>query len=222
MKKQLFILWVFLFTFISVKANDDPPHLPVELIYFKAEVFNNIVLLAWGTATELNNYGFFVERSTTEDFSEFVTLGFVEGHGTSFNTWHYTFEDTTITIAGAYFYRLNQMDIDGNNKYSNVISVIVTSVYEENYKPIAFVLNQNYPNPFNPETNISFSINTDDWVTLVIYDILGNEIETLIDNYLLKGEYNIKFNAEEKTSGIYIYSLRVGNRVISRKMVLQK
>ncbi len=224
MKKNTFLLFTFiLINSIFAKFNDDPPHLPVELIYFKADVYQNLVLLSWGTATELNNYGFVIERSTTEDFAVFENLGFVEGHGTSYNTWHYTFEDTTITIAGTYFYRLNQLDIDGNNKYSPTVSVVVTSVEtpidREHYD---FKLNQNYPNPFNPETNIVFSITNNAHVSLVIYDVLGNVIKTLVDENLSVGNYNIMFDGENLSSGVYLYKLQVNNKLISKKMVLQK
>lgn len=202
---------------------DDPPHLPVELIYFKADVYHNIVLLSWGTATELNNYGFVVERSTNDQFLPTVNLGFVEGHGTSFNTWHYTFEDTTITSVGTYFYRLNQIDIDGNSKYSPTVSVSVTAVKEENsIKSYSFNLEQNFPNPFNPSTIINFSVPYKTKVNLTIYDLLGHTVRLLVNEELFEGNYSVEFNATNNPSGVYFYKLQIGNNTITKKMILQK
>ncbi|HPN38824.1 MAG TPA: T9SS type A sorting domain-containing protein [Melioribacteraceae bacterium] len=224
MKKSFLFILTFLFiSVIFAKSNDDPPHLPVELIYFKADVYYNIVLLSWGTATELNNYGFVIERSTTEDFVNFENLGFVEGHGTSYNTWHYSFEDTTISVAGTYFYRLNQIDIDGNNKYSPTVSVVITNIEDEiNVNNLNFNLEQNFPNPFNPATTIRFSLKNSNKVLLIVYDNLGKIVKTLIDKELSSGDYSIIFNAENLTSGIYFYSLKAGNKTITKKMIYQK
>lgn len=88
--------------------------------------------------------------------------------------------------------------------------------------PIEFELMQNYPNPFNPETTISYTINESNNVELKIYDILGNYIATLVNESKQPGRYNVKFNAADYSSGAYIYSLNVGNKIVTKKCLLIK
>lgn len=88
--------------------------------------------------------------------------------------------------------------------------------------PKAFNLEQNYPNPFNPNTNIRFSISESGFVTLKIYDILGREVSTLVNENLNAGKYDISFDASNLTSGVYYYTLTAGNFVETRKMILSK
>ena len=87
--------------------------------------------------------------------------------------------------------------------------------------PTEFKLKQNFPNPFNPITNISFDIPESGKVTLMIFDILGNEVKTLINEYKA-GNYNIGFNASNLSSGIYIYQLQLNDKIARRKLVLLK
>ena len=88
--------------------------------------------------------------------------------------------------------------------------------------PLGFNLNQNYPNPFNPNTSISYSIPENAFVTLKIYDVLGNEVEVLINEQKESGNYQIDFNASELSSGIYYYTLTAGNFTSTKKMSLIK
>jgi len=85
-----------------------------------------------------------------------------------------------------------------------------------------FELAQNYPNPFNPSTSIKYAIGTRQFVTLKIYDVLGNEIETLVDEEKQVGTYELNWNASNLPSGIYFYQLRAGSFVETKKMVLMK
>lgn len=94
---------------------------------------------------------------------------------------------------------------------------------ENNFtQPKEFLLQQNYPNPFNPSTNIQYSISTTQFVTIKVYDILGNEIATLVNDYKPAGTYEVTFNASKLSSGIYFYKLQSGNFVQTRKMILLK
>jgi hypothetical protein len=88
--------------------------------------------------------------------------------------------------------------------------------------PSAFALEQNYPNPFNPTTNIRYSIPSEGFVTLRIYDMLGQEVATLVNHVQSAGVYTANFNAGSMTSGIYFYSLKVGDNVLVKKMMLIK
>ena len=96
-----------------------------------------------------------------------------------------------------------------------------TTVEEENI-PESFQLFQNYPNPFNPTTTLSFVIGYSSFVSLKVYDVLGNEIATLVDEEKTAGKYEVSFNSTELPSGVYIYQLNSGNYIQTRKMVILK
>jgi photosystem II stability/assembly factor-like uncharacterized protein len=187
---------------------------PVELVSFSAEVFGGNVNLSWMTATELNNYGFQVERKNFES-TEWVNIGFVNGNGSTTETQHYSFSDNSISV-GKYFYRLKQLDYSGSFEYSNEVEVTILEVLND------FTLNQNYPNPFNPSTRISFSIPKSGFTSLKIYDVLGNEVSNPIEGELNEGNYEIQFNASNLSSGIYFYSLTSGEFSKTMKMILSK
>jgi photosystem II stability/assembly factor-like uncharacterized protein len=88
--------------------------------------------------------------------------------------------------------------------------------------PPSFVLYQNYPNPFNPSTIIPFSLPESGWVTLKVYDILGREVQTLIEEFRPAGTYNVRFDNTESASGVFLYQLRIHNSVLSKRMILSK
>ena len=188
--------------------------LPVELTSFTAKVVGNTIELNWITATEVNNYGFEVERSSNMTMNEWERIGFVEGQGNSNSPKEYSFTDSPkggLKIC----YRLKQIDTDGKYAYSNVINIEINL-------PIEVRLNQNYPNPFNPSTNISYSISKSSRVVLRVYDILGNLVTTLVNENQEIGSYTIDFNAGELSSGIYYYKLQADNFVAVKKMLLLK
>jgi len=105
---------------------------------------------------------------------------------------------------------------------NNDTSGVVTSIKGSSPIPFAYVLNQNYPNPFNPTTTINFSLNKPSRVKLIVYDILGRKITTLVDGFKYSGSYSIVFNGSNLSSGIYIYCLITdyGNQI--KKLVLTK
>lgn len=207
---------------LPLLAQKPPDTLPVEIYYFEAEIIDTIVLLKWGTATEINNYGFNVERGNF-DMSQWETLGYVEGHGTSFSPKHYLFEDTAAVSNVIYNYRLLQIDNDGGTEYSDTISIsIITEIYDQEFKDFGFELDQNFPNPFNPITNIGFRISEFGFVSLRIYDILGNELSTLINEEKYPGEYFIQFSGDKLPSGIYFYTLTTHSFSSTKKLILLK
>jgi len=196
---------------------------PVELISFTSTVVGNVVKLAWITATETNNSGFEILRSAQND-NDWETIGFVPGFGTTTEPKSYSYTDENIK-SGIYKYRLKQKDFDGTVTYSHEIEV------EIDLTPKEFVLNQNYPNPFNPSTKIKFtipSVGTQRAVSvqLKVYDVLGNEIATLVNEELPAGEFEVEFNTSSikhnPSSGIYFYQLKSGRFVMTKKMVLLK
>jgi len=195
---------------------DNP--LPVELVSFEAKLLEKSILLEWDTATEINNYGFDVERQQSElrsNNSDWEKLGFIEGHGTSNSLKKYSFIDKSLETSGKYCYRLKQVDIDGNFEYSNIVEINLS-------KPLNFVLDQNYPNPFNPTTSISYSIPEYGYVTLGIYDVLGDEVVRLEDTYKSAGNYVFFFDASKLTSGVYFCTIKSGKFVQTKKMSLMK
>jgi hypothetical protein len=188
---------------------------PVELISFTANVSENTVNLNWQTATETNNSGFQIERCEKLEAGneEYKAIGFISGNGTTTEQQSYSFVDKNIS-AGKYKYRLKQIDFDGTFEYSNEIDVDIT--------PDEFALEQNYLNPFNPSTSIQYSISSKQFVTLKVYDVLGNEITTLVNEEKSAGSYNVQFTMDNFSSGIYFYKLTAGEFVQTRKMILIK
>jgi hypothetical protein len=194
---------------------------PVELTSFTGKSNDGNVILSWSTATETNNQGFEILRSTQNDNNEWKKIGFVSGHGTTTETQHYSFTDNDIK-PDKYQYKLKQIDYDGTFEYSQIVEVEVPFVNQ-------FSLAQNYPNPFNPITNIEFRIAGFGFVTLKVYDILGREIATLVNEEKPAGEYEVEFNAvshsgevRNLTSGIYFYKLQAGSVIETKKMILLK
>ncbi len=193
--------------------------IPVEIISFTVSVFSNGIELCWMTATETNNQGFKIERKSKDN--NFETIGFVSGNGTSTEPKSYSFTDRNVE-PGVYQYRLKQVDFDGSFTYSDIIEVEVDA-------PIEFSLEQNYPNPFNPSTTIRYQVPERSFITLKVYDILGNEIATLVTEEKPAGSYEVEFNShsglsgiKELPSGIYFYKLQAGNFVQTKKMILLK
>jgi hypothetical protein len=186
--------------------------LPVELSSFSATITGNTVKLNWATTTELNNSGFDILRQAQND--QWEKIAFVKGHGTTTEVHNYSFIDANLN-GGRYAYKLKQLDFNGSFKYSD-------AVYVEIAQPLNFKLFQNYPNPFNPSTTINFQIQETEFVTLKVYDILGNEITTLVNEKKESGSYNIAYNASGLSSGTYIYQLRMGSFVETKKLILIK
>jgi hypothetical protein len=183
--------------------------IPVELISFTANASEGLVELSWITATETNNQGFEVQRSSG---GEFETIAFVEGHGTTTETQTYSYSDRNVNV-GSYSYRLKQIDFDGTFEYSDEIEVEVNG-------PLTFALEQNYPNPFNPTTTISYSLPLKSQVELAIYNALGESVMQLVNEEKSIGSYEVNFNATNLPSGIYFYRLKAGSFVETKKMVL--
>ena len=92
----------------------------------------------------------------------------------------------------------------------------------ESEVPVEYKLTQNYPNPFNPSTMIEFSIVNPEFVTLKVYNILGQEVATLVNEMKNPGNYSVRFDASNLSSGVYIYKLQTESYTATRKMILQK
>lgn len=183
---------------------------PVELTSFTASVVGNSVQLQWATATETNNQGFEIQRSS--DNVNFATVAFIRGSGTTTETKYYSYVDNT-DMSGSFYYRLKQLDFGGNYHFSNIVEVT---------RVVSFELSQNYPNPFNPSTTISFSLPQSSLVTLKVYDILGSEVAELVNGQVEAGIHKVNFNAYNLNSGIYFYTIKAGNFTETKKLMLVK
>jgi len=205
-------------------GNNSSP-LPVELNTFSAKATKNLVTLKWETKTEVDNYGFEVERSLSSHSSslnghslsaEWEMIGFVAGSGNSNAPKSYSFKDNT-PRTGKVLYRLKQIDNDGTFSHSEVIEVEVEL-------PTEFKLEQNYPNPFNPTTKIQYQLPVNSHVKLELYSITGEKVSTLVNNELEAGYYTLILNANELklASGVYFYRLITNEYTSNKKMILIK
>lgn len=185
--------------------------IPVELISFSAKVVNGQVLLNWTSASEKNNLGFEIEKFFSD---QWYKIGFVEGKGTTTNQSSYSFVDKNLK-QGTFSYRLKQIDFDGSFSYSKAVDVSVEL-------PNQFALEQNYPNPFNPTTTIEYRLPEKSNITLKIYDVLGREIVTLVNEEKEAGIYRIDFDASKLTSGVYYAQIYAGLFNQVKKMTLVK
>ena len=145
---------------------------------------------------------------------DFGIVGFIEGNGTTTEIQNYSFIDENL-LPGIHSYRLKQVDFDGTSELSDVIEVEVSA-------PIEYSLSQNYPNPFNPSTTIIYSIPEDGHVTLKVYDVLGNEVASLVDEQKQSGSFDVNFNASALSSGVYYYQIKAGEFTSTKKLVLMK
>ena len=186
--------------------------LPVELTSFTASANGAEVILNWSTATELNNYGFEIQRKALD--CDFATVAFVKGQGTTTQQNQYSFADKNLD-EGKYFYRLKQMDYGGQYSYSQTVEVDVRML--NNYS-----LEQNYPNPFNPTTTIGYVLQEKSNAKLTLLNSLGEEIAVLVNGEQDKGYHKVEFDATKLSSGVYFYKLTTGNFISTRKMMLLK
>ena len=199
-------------TINTINPADAP--LPVELNSFTAKVIDGKkVELNWVTITEVNNYGFNVERRINE--GEWNSITFIEGHGTTNSPKEYSYSDKDLFAGGSKFqYRLKQVDNDGQFEYSDIVEVEVV--------PNQYELSQNYPNPFNPGTTIRFSLPKQTELKLNLYNMLGELVETIAEGNYEVGNYKVTFNASNLPSGVYIYRIESSDFVQTKKMMLLK
>jgi len=188
---------------------------PVELLAFTASVNSSGVQLLWSTASELNNQGFEIQRSVDNE-DNFAIVGFVNGKGSSSEINYYSFTDRP-DLNGSHqlYYRLKQVDFDGTFNYSNVANAVYNV-------PLEYTLDQNFPNPFNPSTRITYFIPKESFVSIKVYDFLGREVKTLVNDFQSTGSYEIVFDASDLPSGTYFYTLLADNYSVTKKMLLLK
>jgi hypothetical protein len=212
--------------YFTATASGNPNNqttLPVEYTSFTASATKSSTTLSWNTATEVNNFGFEVEKRAVSNgqggvvSDQWKKIGFVSGNGTSNTPHSYSFKDEKIS-RGTYAYRLKQTDNSGAFKYSQETEVTIAA-------PKNFALSQNYPNPFNPSTVISYELpdgGTPHVVSLRVYDVMGREVASLVNETKEAGFYEVKFDASGLASGLYFYRLQTGNFTAVKKLIFMK
>lgn len=184
----------------------------VELNSFTANLLNDgNVFIEWETKDE-NNLAFEIERRSFSD--NYTTVGSFPGSIKMISPKHYSFTDNTVK-AGTYLYRLKQMNNLGEYEYSSEVEIQLNV-------PVTFNLAQNYPNPFNPKTNIEYSVPKLTFVTIKVFDILGSEIATLVNDEVTPGIYKVSFDASNIPSGTYFATIKADDYVHTIKMILLK
>ncbi|MFC1683223.1 T9SS type A sorting domain-containing protein [Candidatus Zixiibacteriota bacterium] len=179
----------------------------IELASFEATAGDGQVNLAWRTAAEVQTHSFNIYRDG-------VKIASVPAFGDAHD---YTYVDRDVQNGTAYSYQLSDVDLDGTETMHPMVCSVTP-----NAVPGAYALNQNYPNPFNPNTEISYAIPAEAHVSLTIYNLLGQEITTLVDEVKEAGQHAISWNAAGNASGVYFYHLQTDEFSATKKMVFMK
>ena len=211
--------------------NIDPPELfpftdaglPIQLASFTAAYSPGAgVSLRWVTLSEVNNYGFEIQRrSEAQQDYQPLLHGFIAGNGTTIKSHSYACLDST-AAGGRWHYRLKQIDLNGAIRFGPEVTVNVPIAAEQGSIPNAFALHQNYPNPFNPSTTLRYDVPTPSHVTLRVYNVLGQVVATLVDEQQQPGYKSIEFTTGRIASGVYYYRLVAGSFVATKQMVVVK
>jgi len=204
--------------------------LPVELSSFTVSASGNNAILKWETTSETNNAGFEIQKSEDVTLSanevsvskgrsqksEWKTIGFVNGKGTTTEKQTYSFSDPSPVNRNLspVFYQLKQVDTDGKTSLSQILSFMGT--------PSSFEVTGNYPNPFNPATTIKFTLPEVSNVVVKVHNIIGQEIVTLVNGKMDAGVKEVRFDAKGLSSGIYFYSVSANGKTFTRSMTLLK
>jgi len=180
------------------------------------------VRLEWTTLTELNNFGFIVQRRGDGE-SAFTDLAgsFTPGHGTTLAPHAYAYQDVSPGPAERW-YRLRQVDLDGTVHLSEQIQVSILTSVAGSSAPTSFALRQNFPNPFNPSTVVSCQSPVAGHIRIAVYDVLGREVAVLMDEWKDAGRYSVTWNASGNASGVYFCRMVAGTFVANQRMVMSK
>jgi hypothetical protein len=200
---------------------------PITLYSFSAMPLSQIgyVGIEWKTTSEINNYGFLVEKDTARVPHAFTEIpgSFTPGQGTTLVPHAYTFIDRNVT-PGKWTYRLKQIDLDGTVHVfePKTVDVTTTAVGNNPAVPGIVAMQQNYPNPFNPSTTITYELPKTSVVRLSVFDMLGCEVSVLVNERREAGHHEVKFDGSKLASGVYLYRIQAGSYVETRKLLRVK
>lgn len=204
-----------------------PEWIPVELTEFKARPTAQGVDLFWETASEIDNYGFYIERRdvTPGVESDWAQIDFVKGNGTTTSTSRYSFTDRGVVNGHTYAYKLRQVDRDGSQAcYETLVETVM-------YGGNSFTnLDVASPNPFGMSSNITeidYTVAEGGNVTLEIVDIFGNTVKTLVNGEMAAGSYTATWDAtndagSQVATGNYIYRLTTNGETLTNKVQYRK
>ena len=187
--------------------------LPVEMIYFEANAINNaFIQLTWATALEVNNDGFYVERSV--DGQNWTQLDFVNGHDNTTVQQDYSYNDMDVVPGVRYYYRLLQVDNDGQSEHTGVRTAMING--EVTFNVMDFV-----PNPTMNQTTLIVTATKEQSITIDIYDVIGQKVMSTV-NQLNKGANSIKFDLSKLAAGTYTAGVSAGNETYSKKLIITR
>jgi hypothetical protein len=198
--------------------------LPIQLASFTAgAVTASSVELKWSTLSEVDNYGFYVQRAYDKAENFATILGsFKEGRGTTNETTYYSYVDADAGSSVRY-YRLQQIDkTGGRTTYSDPLKVDLSTLMSvnENATPTSYALSQAYPNPFNPSTIIKYALPEAGSVRVHVMNQIGQTVRVLTDGMQGAGYHQVTFDAAGLASGVYFYQIKAGKFVDTKKVVL--
>jgi hypothetical protein len=184
--------------------------LPVQMVYLKATPKQKAIEVAWATAIEINNRGFEVKRSL--DGVSFTTIGWVNGHNNSTTEHVYAYMDNNVAANTVYYYQLNQIDNDGANEKSNIVSAIITG-------DAAVAVSEPMPNPAVNASHIVVSVAGSQEVTMKLFNMLGQQMDENVFA-LQAGDNTLNLNLSSLASGTYNAVLSLGGKTVSKKLVV--
>ncbi|MBU1707929.1 T9SS type A sorting domain-containing protein, partial [bacterium] len=192
--------------------------LPVEMTTFQAFAGDEQVTLRWQTASEQDN-DYFVLYKRRAGQGDFQRLAEIPGHGTTSEPHDYDYVDSWVQNSVTYEYQISDVDISGRETF---YEYIISATPGRNAVPTDYALYQNHPNPFNPTTEIVYDVKEAGQVTLKVFNLLGQEIATLVDAVQSAQRYHVSFDGSTLASGVYLYTIQVNDFYATRKMVLLK
>jgi hypothetical protein len=205
---------------IDIIPNITDHSVPVALSSFTATGHENSIEVSWTSQTEIDALAYHLYRSDTE-YGKFEEIARIDAAGNSETPSSYSYMDEDVTVGQTYYYQLADEDYEGNLRYHGVVFASASTV------PGSYALLPNYPNPFNPTTAIGYQTPEAGHVTLTIYNVVGQEVRTLVDAHQDAGSYTIMWdskdnNGQHLNSGVYFCTMKAGDFSDTRKMVLMK
>jgi hypothetical protein len=204
--------------------------LPVELTDFAAVSQSGGVTLTWTTESETENLGFILERnivganhdlpSEWSQIASYITADALAGHGSTSEAHEYAYTDAAVVPGATYLYRLGDVDYSGSVTYHKEVEVKVE--VESAQTPTVFGLKPAYPNPFNPSLTIPYSLIENGQMSLKVYNLRGELVETLMSAYALKGAYSLDWQPVNLSAGMYLIRMQAGNHTSMQKVVFVK
>jgi|WetSurMetagenome_2_1015567.scaffolds.fasta_scaffold34803_2 hypothetical protein len=174
----------------------------------------------------LNNQNWWVRRHTIEGVWRFFEYSYPWARNDENPQFYYLQEDLHLKkdqVISTLLLATNDLDTDVRNSALFALEKLgITNIEDDIKIPLKFSLSQNFPNPFNPSTTIKYTTSSRQFVALKVYDVLGNEVSTLVDEEKSAGNYEVAFNAKHLSSGVYFYQLKAGEFISTKKMVLIK